>query len=179
MSAESHEQTLIQIVDENDNPLRGGTMDEAQLTPGGLWHRVARVMVHNQTGLILLQKRSENSFTFPGCWDNSAAGHVDEGEEYEQSAARELEEETGIKNVTLEQIMIYKTDFIWKGRRFKRFNGLFKAIVDDNIHLEWPESEVSELRWFTIEGLHKLMAANDPDNPVTDGMLDVYKQMYI
>lgn len=33
----------IQIVDRDDNSLRGGTMDEAQL--GGLWRRIARVIV--------------------------------------------------------------------------------------------------------------------------------------
>lgn len=36
---------LIQIVDRNDNPLRGGTMDEAQFE--GLWHRLARLESDN------------------------------------------------------------------------------------------------------------------------------------
>ena len=43
----------IQIVDEKDQPLRGGTLDEVQL--GGLWHRIARVMVSDTQGNVLLQ----------------------------------------------------------------------------------------------------------------------------
>lgn len=49
------ERPLIQIVDRDDNPLCGGTMDEAQIN--GLWHRIARVMVWDElNGLYLLHK---------------------------------------------------------------------------------------------------------------------------
>ena len=40
---------------------------------------------------------------YPRCWDSSAAGHVNAGQEYDATAERELEEELGVQ-AALEQI---------------------------------------------------------------------------
>ena len=45
---------------------------------------------------VLLQKRSDNKDSFPGCYDISSAGHLPAGADYRESAVRELEEELGI-----------------------------------------------------------------------------------
>ena len=45
---------------------------------------------------LLLQKRSEEKDAFPGCYDISSAGHIPAGDDYLESAVRELEEELGI-----------------------------------------------------------------------------------
>lgn len=45
---------------------------------------------------VLLQKRSKNKDSFPGCYDISSAGHVEAGFDYLESAMRELFEELGI-----------------------------------------------------------------------------------
>lgn len=45
---------------------------------------------------VLLQKRSRNKDSFPGCYDASSAGHIPAGSDYRESALRELEEELGI-----------------------------------------------------------------------------------
>jgi isopentenyldiphosphate isomerase len=47
-------------------------------------------------GKILLQHRSLTRTTFPGRLDSSSSFHVAFGETYEQAAARELKEETGV-----------------------------------------------------------------------------------
>ena len=46
---------------------------------------------------VLLQKRSKDKDSYPGCYDISSAGHVQAGDEFENAALRELEEELGIK----------------------------------------------------------------------------------
>lgn len=46
---------------------------------------------------VLMQKRSQNKDSFPGCYDISSAGHLPSGCDYLESALRELEEELGIK----------------------------------------------------------------------------------
>src|SRR5690348_11554957 len=96
---------IAQIVDENDKPLGGTTSDDMRTK--GLWYRVARVMVEDGQGNILLQKRLNSKRLFPDRWDNSAAGVVAQGESYEESAARELDEEMGISNVKLTEICYY------------------------------------------------------------------------
>ena len=84
----SEHHPLIQIVDARDNPLRGGTMDEAQLQ--GLWHRMVGVMVWDSVaGEFLLQKVKPNRFYGGGSWNPTSSGHVDAGETYEGAARRE------------------------------------------------------------------------------------------
>jgi len=46
---------------------------------------------------VLLQLRSKNKDAFPDCYDISSAGHLPSGQEYLESALRELNEELGIK----------------------------------------------------------------------------------
>lgn len=46
---------------------------------------------------VLLQKRSKDKDTYPGCYDISSAGHVQARDDFESSALRELEEELGIR----------------------------------------------------------------------------------
>jgi isopentenyldiphosphate isomerase len=62
----------------------------------GLQHRAVHVLVFNARGEIFLQKRSLAKDCFPGAWDSSASGHLDQGEEYDAAAVRELREEIGL-----------------------------------------------------------------------------------
>ncbi|MDD3253219.1 MAG: NUDIX domain-containing protein [Lachnospiraceae bacterium] len=45
---------------------------------------------------VLLQKRSAGKDSYPGCYDISAAGHVMAGDDFSETAVRELFEELGI-----------------------------------------------------------------------------------
>ncbi|HEX4638017.1 MAG TPA: 16S rRNA (adenine(1518)-N(6)/adenine(1519)-N(6))-dimethyltransferase RsmA [Chthoniobacterales bacterium] len=83
------------IVDEQDRPI--GTAPRAQVHANNLLHRAVHILVFNSTGEVLLQLRSRWKDRHPLKWDSSAAGHVNAGEEYDQTAERELEEELGIK----------------------------------------------------------------------------------
>jgi isopentenyl-diphosphate delta-isomerase type 1 len=63
----------------------------------GLLHRAVHVFVFNRRGDIFLQKRSMKKDRQPGVWDSSCSGHVDSGENYDQTAVRELQEEIGLQ----------------------------------------------------------------------------------
>jgi 8-oxo-dGTP diphosphatase len=58
-------------------------------------HRFAVVLLVDRRGWILLQERDEHPAIDPEKW-GLVGGHVDEGEETDDAAYRELEEETGI-----------------------------------------------------------------------------------
>lgn len=62
-----------------------------------LLHRVVHVLVFNNQGELLLQKRSMKKDVAPGKWDTSVGGHVDPGEDLLDALSREMEEELGIK----------------------------------------------------------------------------------
>jgi 16S rRNA (adenine1518-N6/adenine1519-N6)-dimethyltransferase len=92
---------IFDIVDDNDNVLRQATRDEVHVN--NFNHRAAHVLLFNDSGHLLLQKRSIWKDRNPGRWDSSAAGHVDAGEDYGQAAAREVGEELGITCPPLER----------------------------------------------------------------------------
>jgi 16S rRNA (adenine1518-N6/adenine1519-N6)-dimethyltransferase len=85
---------LFDIVDERDAVI--GAKPRAEVHVNNLRHRAVHMLILNDAGEVLLQKRSMWKDKNPGKWDSSAAGHVDSGEGYEEAAARELREELGI-----------------------------------------------------------------------------------
>ena len=62
-----------------------------------LRHRAVHVLVFNRAGDLFLQKRSMRKDCFPGTWDSSASGHLDQGESYDDCSVRELREEIGLR----------------------------------------------------------------------------------
>jgi isopentenyldiphosphate isomerase len=145
----------IQIVDENDKPLRPGTMTEAQAE--GLWHRIVRIIVKDQEGRILLQKRGATMATFPGCWDTSASGHVDNAEDYLTAAKREMAEEIGLQEASLEEVESYQSRGLYEGRKLNRFNKTYLTFVKNDQIFTADPVEVSEIKWFTPEAIRALL----------------------
>lgn len=170
----------ITIVDENDQVVGESEMFKAW--EEGLRHRVARIMIEDKNGRLLLQKRSKNMHNFPNCWDHSAAGHVDAAEDYDTAAKRELEEEIGLKGVPLKKVATYYNEEKFyhkeKGRDFvlKRFSALYKGTVDEDAEIIVDPEEVSEVKWFTLGEIKKLVQ-NHPDQ-VTKGLLYVISHYY-
>jgi isopentenyldiphosphate isomerase len=163
----------IQIVDEHDKPLRAATKQEAW--EQGLWHRVVRVMCEDGQGNVLLQHRSATKDIYPNCWDNSAAGHVDAGEDYETAVHREIAEELGISDLTLQEIGRYTDEHIWKGLQMKCFVRVYKATIAGLPQTTEPD-KIDDLRWFTIADVKKLVA--DHPDQVTDGLQQVVERYY-
>ena len=85
---------LFSVVDENDFIV--GAKPRAEVHGNNLRHRAVHLFIFNRAGELLLQKRSRWKDRHPNLWDSSAAGHVSAGEDYDVTAARELEEELGI-----------------------------------------------------------------------------------
>lgn len=59
-------------------------------------HVFASVLLVDARGRVLLQERDEHPVIDPECW-GFVGGHVDEGEDPDAAAYRELAEETGVR----------------------------------------------------------------------------------
>ena len=107
------------VVDENDEVK--GHATRAEVHGNNLRHRAVHILIFNHAGDLYLQQRSRWKDRHPLKWDSSAAGHVIVGENYDETARRELKEELGI-DVPLERILRLtassRTDneFIWSYR---------------------------------------------------------------
>jgi 16S rRNA (adenine1518-N6/adenine1519-N6)-dimethyltransferase len=165
----------IQIVDENDVPVRGASKREAWTN--GLIHRIIRISIRDESGRLLVQKRSMQKELFPGRYDNSAAGHVDDGESYEQAAYRELEEELALKDVKLKKLGDYYIDVRDDWRDMRRFTRGYELVLKNPLPVfELDPEEVESTQWMNVEEVKEL-AKNHPDQ-VTDGLLQFVERFY-
>lgn len=94
---------LFDLVDEEDRVVGSTTKEESHAK--GLLHRVASVYVFLPDGRLLVQVRKKD-----GLWDNSAAGHVRAGEDYDSAARRELAEELGLSRAELRSLGKVRSD---------------------------------------------------------------------
>jgi len=85
---------IVSIVDEQNQEL--GELPRRLMREQRLIHRASYILVFNASGKLFIQKRTTTKDVYPGYWDVAAGGVVQAGETYEESAARELQEELGV-----------------------------------------------------------------------------------
>ncbi|HEY1769710.1 MAG TPA: 16S rRNA (adenine(1518)-N(6)/adenine(1519)-N(6))-dimethyltransferase RsmA [Chthoniobacterales bacterium] len=152
------------VVDENDRVI--AAKPRAEVHGNNLRHRAVHLFIFNPAGELLLQKRSAAKDRHPHLWDSSAAGHVAAGEDYAQTAARELEEELGIATA-LEAIAKIpaspKTgeEFIW----------LYRGEYDGA--LRPARSEIEAVKFFPCTLIDEWTAARPED--FAPGFLECWK----
>lgn len=112
----------------------------------------ASVIVEDNNGRILLQKRSDNH-----CW-GYAGGSVELDEKVEDAAKRELYEETGLTANSLELFGVFSgkdTHYIYpNGDEVSNVDIVF-ICRDYSGTLMRQESEVEQLKFFAIEEIPK------------------------
>jgi len=86
---------IFDIVDAEDRVIGQAPRSRCHGDPS-LVHRVAHVLVFDDEGRLLLQKRSATKDVQPGKWDTSVGGHLARGEDYLSAAVREMREELGV-----------------------------------------------------------------------------------
>lgn len=150
----------LDVVDENGVPT-GEIIDRQKAHDLGIPHRTSHVwIVREKEGKlqVLLQKRSDNKDSYPGCYDISSAGHIPAGVDFVPSALRELEEELGYE--------AKPEELLYCGQRRFRFDQIFHGhpFHDNqisNVYALWldkepcdfllQKEEVSEVRWFDFD----------------------------
>jgi 16S rRNA (adenine1518-N6/adenine1519-N6)-dimethyltransferase len=133
----------VVVVDEEDNVIGAERMTDA--IERKMIRRASRVYVFNQSGQLLVQQRSEKVLK-PLMLDQSAAGHVDEGETYEEAAYRELEEELGLTGRELELIAtsFRTTDF---------YNAIYRLTIPDDTEINFDPEEIKQVLWYDLATL--------------------------
>lgn len=159
----------IQVVDSEDNPIKGAQLED--VLSAGLQHRVVRILLYDEQGNVLLQKRAKHMKTYPGLWDTSSAGYVDYGEDYEDAAKRELFEELGLGFDKLHKVMKYKIHRDLKDGKYRRFEVIFRAKISRSAIVKIEPKEVDEVRWFSLEEVVALVE-NNPQK-ITYGLKEV------
>lgn len=160
---------ILDIVDEQGNPT-GQTVERKKAHREGIRHRTAHVWLlrkRQKRVEILLQKRSSDKDSFPGCYDISSAGHIPAGIDYIPSALRELQEELGVEAEA--------SQLHFCGKRYINYEEIFygEPFVDNQVtqvYVLWLDceaeeftlqtEEVDEVKWFDLKECMELVRHN-------------------
>ena len=150
---------IFDVVNEYGEPT-GATVERETAHLEGIRHRTSHLwLLRKRQGKteILLQKRAGTK-SFPGCYDISSAGHIPAGDDYRESAVRELREELGIS--ANESDLIYCGDkyitwddeFFGKPYHDRQYTRVFMLWADiDEAGFTLQEEEVDSVLWMDFE----------------------------
>ncbi len=133
---------MFDVVDQQDRVIRQASRHDVHTNH---WlHRAVHIFVFNQAGDLFLQKRSRWKDTHPLRWDSSAAGHLNAGDDYEETALREVAEELGVRVEKVELLTKIEAGLMtgWE------FVHLFRADHEGPFHL--PPAEIETGAFFPI-----------------------------
>lgn len=94
----------LNILDEQGNVL--GQEYRDVIHQKGLLHGEVHVWCVTPENELIFQHRAKDKDTYPDLLDATAGGHVDLGETYEESAVKELKEETGLDAKTSDMLFL-------------------------------------------------------------------------
>ena len=96
----------------------------------------------------------------PGLWA-LPKGRIDEGERGEETALREVAEETGARGRSLGKLGDVRYTFTWSGERIFKVVSFFLVRYEAGRLGDVPEAfrhEVAEVRWLPLEEAPRLLA---------------------
>lgn len=123
-----------------------GVAGKLEAHRAGHLHRAVSVVLFDDRGRLLLQRRAKAKYHSGGLWSNTCCGHPRPGESVSDAAQRRLSDELGIVGCGLTEVasFVYRADLD---------DGLVEHELDHVLIGRWsgvatPDpSEVSETRW--------------------------------
>ena len=140
---------LVEIVDDDDRVLE--VVPRRVLRERHALHRCTYVFVLDPEGRLYVHRRTETKDIYPGFYDVVAGGVNAAGESYDQSAARELQEELGI---TAEPR--YRFTQRYDGPSGRCFGGVYDVEWDGPI--VWQPEEVVWGSFLELDRVDELIA---------------------
>jgi len=159
----------IDIVNEKDEVI--GKELKSKKPELGFISRVVAIFVQDSNRKIIVCKRGSHKKIDANKYDLSAFGNVDSGENYEQAAARELKEETGLV-CHVRMLDKFYQENEHNGKKFKIFCGVFLANSDEEPKLN---HEIVSFRKIAIEDIEKEM--NDNPNTFCQGFRNDFNRV--
>ena len=169
----SVKEELLAVVDET-GAFTGAWVFRKEAHEKGILHAASHIFLYRtgESGKteILLQRRSPQKDSFPGCLDISSAGHVETGMDFESTAQKELREELGLQ-VQPEALTYAFSQIIETRNRFhgavfhnREFNKVYLLERDVELAaLQLQKEEVSEVLWMDADEIANRLENNDSE----------------
>jgi isopentenyl-diphosphate delta-isomerase len=148
------------LVNEADEDI--GVMEKMEAHQKGVLHRAFSVFLFNDEQKLLLQRRASHKYHSGGLWTNTCCSHPRPGETILEAATRRLEEEMGIRNVSLSVVdhILYKVDFE-NGLTEHEYDYIVEGVYNRDPVLNLEEAD--HFRWVSFEELNEEVNKT-PDN---------------
>ena len=166
---------ILDICNANGTPT-GNTVPRSDAHKMGVCHRTAHVWIYRRLPQnscryeVLLQRRSCNKDSYPGCLDTSSAGHIPAGSEPAESAIRELHEELGISinenNLKFLGITHTAYEKVFHDEIFRDNEVVFVYACTASIELSAitiQETELESVGWYDMEHTIQCCKNGDPE----------------
>lgn len=169
------EDLTVELVDEAGAAIGSCSVADAHTAPGRR-HRAFSVLLCDEAGRVLLQRRAAVKTRFAGRWSNTCCGHPAPGEDVSAAAARRLTAEMG---VTPEQttpltevgVLPYRAADPSSGRVEREWDHVLVATLTGGTPVPDP-AEVSEYAWLSPADVRAGIAARPGDySPWLPGVL--------
>ena len=140
---QNEEEEILEIVDRDGKAIGQATRAAVHANPA-LLHRVVHVLIFDNAGRLLLQRRSMNKDVAPGRWDTSVGGHINPGEKPLAAAAREMREELGISGPAPE----FLYEYLFTNRRESELVSTFRCTHEGAMNFN--RDEIDEVSFWQI-----------------------------
>jgi len=137
------------VVNEQDEAI--GQAARSLVHAQGVWHRGAHVFLFTDAGKLIVQKRSASRGQYPSLWDGSLSEHVKAGETYVEAAQRGLEEELGVRRVSLQPLFKFRMNY---GPNDNEISLLFRGDAELG-HVHFDPEEIAQVAEIEIETLRR------------------------
>ncbi|MEV4413754.1 isopentenyl-diphosphate Delta-isomerase [Catellatospora sp. NPDC049609] len=142
------ENWLVETVDADGRPCGAAPVEQVHRAPGVL-HRAVSVVIVDDRGHLLLQRRSASKPTFASRWDVACSGHPLPGQAPSKAAAVRVYEELGLTAVVAEPVgcLRHRMRDPAGGRVEYVFHHLYLAALGRPVQVAVDPLEVDEVRW--------------------------------
>ncbi|SCZ81503.1 isopentenyl-diphosphate Delta-isomerase [Acidaminobacter hydrogenoformans] len=166
---------FVVLVDEDDRVL--GTMGKMEAHEKGLLHRAFSVLLYNDAGEMLIQKRAAGKYHTPGLWANACCSHPRAGEGVLDAASRRLREELGIEippdALRSGGSFIYRASFD-NGLTEHEFDTMVIGRFNGDV-IRFNPQEVDAVNWISMEAL-KALVKEKPER-FTPWFMEILKRL--
>ena len=143
---------FLDIVAENNQVI--GQEKRSVVHQFGLWHRGVHIFLFTPEHKLVIQQRSKHRKQSPGALDCSVSEHLKAGESYLAGAIRGLEEELGIKQVSLQRLVQFKMNY---GPGDNMISTLYKGTADGEA-IQADANEIERIIYHSISEAEELLA---------------------